>query len=78
MINLFLLAAVIQSRTSRCHSVASAFDENTLNVSQFVHMIETFLGDVPLMEAFHQLVRFVKTGYMETEEERMQRLFKVS
>jgi hypothetical protein len=39
--------------------------------------METFLGDIVELEAFSQLVRFVREGYMETEEERMQRLMKV-
>ncbi len=72
-----MLFSVLQSRGSRSQSVASAFDENTLNVSQFVQVLETFLGDYPSMDAFNLLVTFIKEGYMETEDERMQRFIKV-
>ena len=72
------IAVMQSSRGSRSHSVASAFDESTLNTSQFVLVIETFLGDEPLMEAFHQLINFIRDGYMETEDERMHRLIKVN
>ncbi len=68
---------VLSTRGSRSQSQASAFDESTLNMSQFVQLTETFLGDEPNMEGFNQLVRFVREGYMETEEERMSRLIKV-
>lgn len=68
---------VLTSQGNRSHSQASAFDENTLNLSQFMHLIETFLGDIVDMDAFTQLVRFIREGYMETEEERMARLVKV-
>ena len=63
--------------STRSHSVASAFDEHTLNMSQFIQLTETFLGDTPHADGFRQLVRWVKEGYMETEEERATRLRKV-
>ena len=60
-------------------SGTSAFDENVLNVSQFVQLTETFLckDEKPKQEAFVQLAKFVKEGYEETEEEKMERLIKV-
>lgn len=56
----------------------SAFDENSLNVSQFVTLTETFLGNEPTKEAFTMLTKYVKDGYEETEEEKMERLMKVA
>ena len=69
---------VMSTRGSRSQSQASAFDENTLNMSQFIQLTETFLGDEPHTDGFKQLVRWVREGYMETEEERANRLLKVS
>ena len=40
-------------------------------------LTETFLGDIPDMKIFQHLVRYVREGYVETEEERMRRLLKV-
>ncbi|XP_060077280.1 EF-hand calcium-binding domain-containing protein 5-like [Ylistrum balloti] len=58
-------------------SGASAFDENSLNVSQFVHLTETFLGEDPVEKStFETLSKFIKGGYEETEEEKMERLMK--
>lgn len=54
----------------------SAFDENSLNVSQFVTLTETFLGNEPTKESFKMLTKYVKDGYEETEEEKMERLMK--
>ena len=60
-------------------SGASAFDESSLNVSQFVQLTETFLGDEPVnKDMFDTLARSMKEGYEETEEEKMERLMKVS
>lgn len=69
-------SSVITSQGTRSQSQASAFDENQLNVSQFVHLTETFVGDEAESIVFNNLVRFVREGYVETEDERMQRLVK--
>ena len=45
---------------------------------QFVQLTETFLGDLPLRDIFESLVKYVHEGYDETEEEKMERLRKVS
>ena len=73
-----LFAVAVSRGGSRSLSVISAFDESTLLVSQFVQLVETFLGDEPYMAAFNQLVQFIQEGYMETEGERLQRLLKVN
>nr|XP_006818095.1 PREDICTED: EF-hand calcium-binding domain-containing protein 5-like [Saccoglossus kowalevskii] len=66
-----------QTPTTRSGSVvASAFDENYLNVSQFVQLIELFLGDEPNKQSFDQVLRYIKSGYVETEEEKLARLKK--
>ncbi|XP_021357902.1 EF-hand calcium-binding domain-containing protein 5-like isoform X4 [Mizuhopecten yessoensis] len=58
-------------------SGASAFDENSLNVSQFVQLTETFLGEETVeKDTFETLTKFVKGGYEETEDEKMERLMK--
>ncbi|KAK6184453.1 hypothetical protein SNE40_006921 [Patella caerulea] len=62
--------------TSRSQSQMSAFDENSLNVSQFVQLTETFLGDEPVKDVFTRLLKFIKDGYEETEDEKMDRLTK--
>jgi len=66
--------SLLTAHGTRSHSQASMFDENLLNVSQFVHVTETFMGEVPDMHVFGHLVRYIREGYMETEEERMGRL----
>ena len=62
---------------SRTHSQMSMFDESSVNVSQFVQLTETFLGDEPAVDNFEDLMKFIKEEYQETEEEKMERLVKV-
>ena len=70
--------SVLTSHGSRSQSQASAFDESSLSESQFVQLTETFLSNDPDYEGmFTKVVQFIKKGYMETEEERMDRLIKV-
>ncbi|XP_066268713.1 EF-hand calcium-binding domain-containing protein 5-like isoform X3 [Branchiostoma lanceolatum] len=54
----------------------SVFDESSLNLNQFVQLVETFLGDHPYQEAVDHLVGYIQSGYVETEEEKMSRLAK--
>lgn len=64
--------------TNRSGSVAaSAFDENFLNQSQFIQLVEVFLGEEPSQEVIDALVKYLKEGYVETEEEKFLRLQKV-
>ncbi|XP_022089636.1 EF-hand calcium-binding domain-containing protein 5-like isoform X2 [Acanthaster planci] len=61
----------------RCGSVAtSIFDENVLNCSQFVQIVEAFLGESPPEEVVQQLLKYLEEGYIETEEEKYLRLQK--
>lgn len=66
------------TRGTGSQSQMSAFDENTLNHSQFIQLTETFLGDNPALEIFQILSRYLRDGYIETEEEKMARLMRVS
>jgi len=55
----------------------ATFDENSVNVSQFVQLTETFLGQEPATASFERLMKYIKSEYQETEEEKMERLVKV-
>jgi len=55
----------------------ATFDENSVNVSQFVQLTETFLGQEPASASFERLMKYIKSEYQETEEEKMERLVKV-
>ena len=63
--------------TSRSQSRLSAFDEAVLNLPQFVQLTETFLGDAPERKVIQRLVAYVSEGYVETEDERLERIIKV-
>lgn len=55
----------------------SAFDENSLNQPQFIHLLEKFIGHTtPVKHVFDDLVRFVRASYIETDDERMARVNK--
>ena len=69
---------VLTTRGTGSQSQMSAFDENTINQSQFVQLTETFMGDNPALEIFQSLCRYLRDGYIETEEEKMARLMRVS
>ena len=56
----------------------SAFDEDNLNVFQFVQLMETFMGTQHVKVVFDNLVDFVHANYAESKEERQERLEKVS
>ena len=60
---------------------ALLFLKSRHNLLTFVFIVcqvtESFLGDDPTVQSFHQLVDFIKDGYVETEEEKMERLMKV-
>lgn len=73
-----IIHVIVALTTMSKGSGQSAFDENSLNVSQFVTLTETFLGNEPTKESFDMLTKYVKDGYEETEEEKMERLMKVS
>ena len=47
-------------------------------MSQFVGLLENFLGGSPDRNLLKQLFNFIKQGYEETEQEKLKRLTKVS
>ncbi|XP_053131357.1 EF-hand calcium-binding domain-containing protein 5 isoform X2 [Hemicordylus capensis] len=55
-------------------SRTSAFDKSSLNLPQFVQLMETFVGDDVSMPSLEKLVAFVKENYMQTEEEKISQL----
>uniref|UniRef100_A0A2C9L590 EF-hand domain-containing protein n=1 Tax=Biomphalaria glabrata TaxID=6526 RepID=A0A2C9L590_BIOGL len=67
---------IIISTNQRSQSQLSAFDENTLNISQFVLLVETLLGHDPSKDIFERIVKHIKDGYSDTEQEKMDRLVK--
>ncbi len=72
------LKSPVKTPTSRSGSVAaSAFDQNTLNSNQFVQLIGVFLGEEPPEEVVQSVIKFIQGGYVETEEEKFNRLQKV-
>ncbi|XP_033627840.1 EF-hand calcium-binding domain-containing protein 5-like isoform X1 [Asterias rubens] len=61
----------------RAGSVAtSMFDENLLNCSQFVQLVESFLGMSTPEEVVQHVIKYLGEGYVETEEEKYLRLQK--
>ncbi|XP_059150410.1 EF-hand calcium-binding domain-containing protein 5-like isoform X2 [Physella acuta] len=58
----------------RSQSQLSAFNENFLNMSQFVHLIETYLGNEPSRDTFEKIVKKIRDCYVDTEEEKMERM----
>ncbi|XP_076472921.1 EF-hand calcium-binding domain-containing protein 5-like [Babylonia areolata] len=66
----------LTATSMRSQSQMSAFDESNLNVSQFVQLTETFLGEQPDGAVFGKLASFIREGYEETEDEKMERLMK--
>ncbi|XP_065550914.1 EF-hand calcium-binding domain-containing protein 5 isoform X3 [Lathamus discolor] len=55
----------------------SAFDESSLNLPQFVQLMETFLGEEVSLPAVKRLIGFIKREYKQTEEEKRKQLEKV-
>lgn len=68
--------AEIQTRgASRARS---AFDQSCLNLPQFVQLMETFVGEDTSLPTVKRLVAFIKRGYIQTEEEKLEQLEKVN
>ena len=57
--------------------MTSVFDENQLNEGRFISLLENFISDETDHLLVEQLVNFIFSGYVETEEEKMARLEKV-
>lgn len=57
--------------------MTSVFDENQLNEGRFISLLENFLSEDTNHSIVQYLVNFIHGGYVETEEEKMERLEKV-
>ncbi|KAF7244284.1 EF-hand calcium-binding domain-containing protein 5 [Varanus komodoensis] len=58
-------------------STTSAFEKHSLNLPQFVQLMETFVGEEPSLPNLKRLVEFVREGYVQTEEEKIEQLERV-
>lgn len=64
---------------NRCTSrVRSAFDENCLNLPQFVQLMEIFVGQDISLPTVKSLIEFIKEEYKQTEESKIEQLEKVN
>lgn len=59
-------------------SSTSTFDKDSLNLPQFVQLMETFVGEEISLPTLKRLVVFVKENYIETEKEKINQLELVS
>ncbi|XP_063002851.1 EF-hand calcium-binding domain-containing protein 5 [Elgaria multicarinata webbii] len=55
-------------------SSTSAFDKHSLNLPQFVQLMEMFVGEETTLPNMKRLVEFVKEGYVQTEKEKIEQL----
>ncbi|XP_066492542.1 EF-hand calcium-binding domain-containing protein 5 [Tiliqua scincoides] len=55
-------------------SCTNAFNKSTLNLPQFVQLMETFVGEEPSLPSLKSLVEFVKEHYKQTAREKIQQL----
>ncbi|XP_010013265.1 PREDICTED: EF-hand calcium-binding domain-containing protein 5, partial [Nestor notabilis] len=69
------IMAEIQNRWAS--RTRSTFDESSLNLPQFVQLMETFVGEEISLPTVKRLIVFIKREYKQTEEEKMQQLEKV-
>uniref|UniRef100_A0ABM5ENK9 EF-hand calcium-binding domain-containing protein 5 n=1 Tax=Pogona vitticeps TaxID=103695 RepID=A0ABM5ENK9_9SAUR len=58
-------------------SSTSAFEKDSLNLPQFVQLMETFVGEQASFPVLKKLVQFVKEGYVQTEKEKIHQLERV-
>nr|XP_020659139.1 EF-hand calcium-binding domain-containing protein 5 [Pogona vitticeps] len=58
-------------------SSTSAFEKDSLNLPQFVQLMETFVGEQASLPVLKKLVQFVKEGYVQTEKEKIHQLERV-
>ncbi|XP_061461320.1 EF-hand calcium-binding domain-containing protein 5 isoform X2 [Rhineura floridana] len=55
----------------------STFDKTSLNLPQFVQLMETFVGEETSLPNLKRLVAFVKEGYVQTEKEKITQLERI-
>ncbi|XP_010220255.1 PREDICTED: EF-hand calcium-binding domain-containing protein 5 [Tinamus guttatus] len=57
--------------------IRSVFDESSLNLPQFVQLMETFVGRGTSLPTVKSLIAFIQEEYKQTEEEKIEQLKKV-
>ncbi|XP_009076237.1 PREDICTED: EF-hand calcium-binding domain-containing protein 5, partial [Acanthisitta chloris] len=67
--------AEIQNHQASC--TRSSFDASWLTLPQFVHLMETFVGDDISLPTLNRLIDFIKEEYKQTGEEKMEQLIRV-
>lgn len=55
----------------------SVFDESQLNKPRFVSLMEAFVSEEATHKVVENLLNFLFYGYVETEDEKMERIAKV-
>ncbi|XP_067328281.1 EF-hand calcium-binding domain-containing protein 5 [Anolis sagrei] len=55
-------------------SSMSAFERGSLDLPQFVQLLETFVGEETSLPNLKKMVEFVKGGYVQTESEKIKQL----
>ncbi|XP_053222515.1 EF-hand calcium-binding domain-containing protein 5 isoform X1 [Podarcis raffonei] len=58
-------------------STISSFDKESLNLPQFVQLMETFVGEETTLSNVKRLVEFVKEGYVQTEKEKIRQMERI-
>ncbi|XP_075052984.1 EF-hand calcium-binding domain-containing protein 5 [Mixophyes fleayi] len=72
------LRSIISDINTRGPSrIPSAFNGSTVNLPQFVQLMETFMGERVPLAAVEKLTSFIQKEYVETEEEKLALLAKV-
>lgn len=56
----------------------SAFNKSSLNLPQFVQLMETFVGEEPTFSHLKSLTVFVRDRYVQTEKEKIDQLESVN
>lgn len=65
---------MIELQTLGPPSCTNAFNKSSLNLPQFVQLMETFVGEEPTLENLKMLVEFVKERYVQMEREKILQL----
>ncbi|XP_042298137.1 EF-hand calcium-binding domain-containing protein 5 [Sceloporus undulatus] len=58
-------------------SSTSAFEKDSLNLPQFVQLMETFVGEETSLLNLKKVVAFVRSGYVQTENEKIKQLERI-
>ncbi|XP_029142543.1 EF-hand calcium-binding domain-containing protein 5, partial [Protobothrops mucrosquamatus] len=72
-----LRLGMIEIQTRGPPASLSPFEKSSLNLPQFVQLMETFVGEGTSLPRLKKAVEFLKKGYLQTEAERFSQLEKV-